>query len=83
MDQRQGTGGTVEEHGPFRVIRAGARGAGWGEYRHALGLSGATVGARGLSMDVQTIPPGSAAPPHYHAGFEVGLYILAGRIVHC
>lgn len=78
----QDTESTVEEHGPFRVIRAGAQGENWGEYRHALGLSGATVGSRGLSMDLQTIPPGSAAPPHSHAGFEVGLFILSGRIVH-
>lgn len=72
----------VETHGPFRVIRAGGHGENWGAYTHALGISAATVGARGLSLDVQTIPPGAASPPHAHAGFEAALYILSGRIVH-
>lgn len=82
MDKQENTSESVERHGPFRVIRPGARGASWGDYQHVLGLSGETVGARGLSMDVQTIPPGAESPIHLHAGFEAGLFILSGRIVH-
>ena len=47
-----------------------------------LGISGTTVGATGLSLDIQTIPPGAQSPPHIHAGFEAGLFILSGRITH-
>ena len=72
----------IEEHGGFRLIRGGSDGERWGAYEHVLGISGATVGARGLSMDIQTIPPGAQSPPHIHAGFEAGLYILSGRIIH-
>ncbi len=76
------TTGQIEDFGAFRVIRPGKRGENWGDYEHALGLSGETVGAKGLSMDLQTIPPGAESPVHLHAGFEVGLFILSGRIIH-
>ena len=33
-------------------------------------------------MNVATIPPGSVAYAHVHVGFEVMLYILAGRVRH-
>lgn len=72
----------IEKHGPFQVIRPGIHGDNWGDYQHVLGISAQTVGAKGLSMDVQTIPPGAESPIHMHAGFEVGLFILSGRIVH-
>lgn len=75
-------GAPIEEHGGFRLIRAGGDGERWGAYEHVLGISGATVGATGLSMDIQTIPPGAESPPHIHAGFEAALYILSGRIIH-
>ncbi len=79
--EQQGSG-SVEDYGAFRVIRPGDRGENWGSYEHVLGLSAQTVGAQGLSMDVQTIPPGAESPIHLHAGFEAGLYILSGRIIH-
>jgi uncharacterized RmlC-like cupin family protein len=40
------------------------------------------VGARALSMNVATIPPGGVAHAHIHDGFEVMLYILEGRVRH-
>ena len=33
-------------------------------------------------MNVATIPPGGVAHAHIHVGFEVMLYILAGRVRH-
>ncbi|MGA7669671.1 MAG: cupin domain-containing protein [Nitrolancea sp.] len=78
----ESSAGPVEIHGPFRIIRPGGRGMNWGDYEHVLGLSNETVGARGLSMDLQTIPPGAESPIHLHTGFEAGLFILSGRIVH-
>jgi uncharacterized RmlC-like cupin family protein len=45
-----------------------------------VGISGKTVGARGLSMSLVIIPPGGAAEPHYHKDFESAVYVLKGRV---
>lgn len=45
-----------------------------------VGISGATVGARGLSMHLVVIPPGARAEPHSHRGYETGIYVLEGRV---
>lgn len=45
-----------------------------------IGISGKTVGARGLSMHVVVIPPGARAAPHKHIGYETGIYVLEGRV---
>ena len=43
------------------------------------GISCAT-GATGLSMKLVVVPPGGAAVPHIHQGFETAIYCLSGRI---
>ncbi|MBK4737731.1 cupin domain-containing protein [Noviherbaspirillum pedocola] len=45
-----------------------------------VGISGDTAGARGLAMHIVVIPPGAAAKPHVHQGYETGIYVLAGRV---
>ena len=45
-----------------------------------VGISGETVGARGLSMHLVVIPPGARADPHAHRGYETGIYVLEGRV---
>src|SRR4051794_17229511 len=45
-----------------------------------VGISGSTVGARGLSMHLVVIPPGARAEPHIHRGYETGIYVLEGRV---
>jgi uncharacterized RmlC-like cupin family protein len=45
-----------------------------------LGVSGQTVGARGLSMHLVVIPPGARSEPHCHRGYETAIYVLAGRV---
>lgn len=54
----------------------------WNGIRYLGGLSGANAGARRLSMNVATIPPGAVAYAHIHVDFEVMLYILSGRVRH-
>jgi uncharacterized RmlC-like cupin family protein len=54
----------------------------WNNIRYKTGLSAKNVGAKHLSMNVATIPPGGVAYAHIHVGFEVMLYILAGRVRH-
>jgi len=46
-----------------------------------IGISGNTVGARGLSMHIVVIPPGARAEPHKHIGYETGIYVLEGRVL--
>jgi uncharacterized RmlC-like cupin family protein len=45
-----------------------------------IGVSGSTVGARGLSMHLVVIPPGARAQPHIHLGYETGIYVIEGRV---
>ena len=45
-----------------------------------VGVSGETVGARGLSMHLVVIPPGARAEPHAHRGYETAIYVLEGRV---
>lgn len=46
-----------------------------------IGISAQTVGASGLSMHLVTIPPGAKSEPHYHVGYETGIYVLAGKVL--
>jgi uncharacterized RmlC-like cupin family protein len=64
------------------VIRGGENVRGWNNIRYKAGLSAKNVPASKLSMNVATIPPGGVAYAHIHVGFEVMLYILAGRVRH-
>jgi len=45
-----------------------------------IGISGQTVGAKGLSMHLVVIPPGARAEPHIHVGYETGIYVLEGTV---
>jgi len=45
-----------------------------------VGVSEATTGARGLSLQYVIIPPGGAAVPHIHQGYETAIYVLSGRV---
>jgi uncharacterized RmlC-like cupin family protein len=73
----------VEAHEGIAVLRAGSDGSrGWNGIRYQTGLSAKNVNATQLSMNVATIPPGGVAAAHVHVGFEVMLYILAGRVRH-
>ncbi|MDQ4098809.1 MAG: cupin domain-containing protein [Actinomycetota bacterium] len=45
-----------------------------------VGVSQASTGARGISMNVVVIPPSGAAEPHSHRGYETAIYVLKGKI---
>ena len=72
----------VEGHDGILVIRGAGTTRGWNGIRYKTGLSARNVGARQLSMNVATIPPGGVAYAHIHVDFEVMLYILEGRVRH-
>jgi len=69
------------ERGVF-TIRASRTHRAWNGITYKTGLSAKSVGARHLSMNVATIPPGGVAYAHIHVDFEVMLYILQGRVRH-
>jgi uncharacterized RmlC-like cupin family protein len=64
------------------VIRGGGNTRSWNGIQYRAGLSAKNTGARQLSMNVATIPPGGVAAAHIHVDFEVMLYILEGRVRH-
>ena len=45
-----------------------------------VGISKDTVGAKGISMNLVVIPPGSSAKPHYHKDYETAIYMLKGEV---
>src|SRR5689334_8816825 len=45
-----------------------------------VGISSKTAGSDKLAMNIVVIPPGGAAEPHYHQGYETAIYILKGRV---
>lgn len=45
-----------------------------------VGISGASAGAKHLSMNLVVIPPGGAAQPHVHRGYETAIFLLQGRV---
>lgn len=46
-----------------------------------VGLSGETVAARGLAMHLVVVPPGGRSAPHWHVGYETGIYVLEGEVL--
>ena len=72
----------VEGHDGIFIVRGGGNCRDWNNIHYQVGLSEKNVGARHLSMNVATIPPGGVAYAHIHVGFEVMLYILQGRVRH-
>jgi uncharacterized RmlC-like cupin family protein len=75
-------GTIVEGHDGILVLRGSSSTRGWNGIRYKTGLSASNVGAKQLSMNVATIPPGGVAYAHVHVDFEVMLYILQGRVRH-
>ncbi len=82
----EGTGdletGAVDDLGGLAVLRGGGRERAWNGIQYRQGLSGKNTGARHLSINVATVPPGAIAYAHIHDGFEVMLFILQGKVKH-
>ncbi len=66
----------------IKVVRGSGLCRDWNGIRYRAGMSAKNVGAKELSMNVATIPPGGVARAHIHVGFEVMLYIVQGRVRH-
>ncbi|HSL82593.1 MAG TPA: cupin domain-containing protein [Thermoanaerobaculia bacterium] len=82
MSESEDLTSAVEGGDGISVLRAPETHRGWNGIRYKTGMSAKNVGARELSMNVATIPPGGVAYAHVHVGFEVMLYILEGKVRH-
>src|SRR5688572_33248047 len=81
-DESSDPGARIEGNDGIFVLRGSGITRSWNGIRYKTGLSAKNVGARKLSMNVATIPPGGVAYAHIHVDFEVMLYILEGRVRH-
>lgn len=45
-----------------------------------VGISQATAGSKGISMNLVIIPPGGSAEPHFHRDYETAIYLIKGRV---
>ena len=72
----------VEDLNGIAVIRGGGDRRNWNGIHYKEGLSGKNCGAKNLSINMATIPPGGVAYAHIHVDFEVMLYILKGKVRH-
>jgi uncharacterized RmlC-like cupin family protein len=61
-----------------RVVRAGAPFTGKQALSYQPGISAESVGARGIHMQLLTLPPGARAKAHKHEGHETAIYVLEG-----
>ncbi len=74
--------GAVEALEGITVLRGGGGGRAWNGIQYMQGISAKNVGSTALSINVATVPPGAIAYAHIHAGFEVMLFIVQGRVKH-
>jgi len=49
------------------------------QLQYFVGISEKTAGSTGLCMHMIVIPPGGAAAPHIHDGYETAIYVIKGR----
>ncbi len=82
MNEQEQLASEVEGDAGIKTIRGSGTWRGWNGIRYKTGMSGKNVGAKELSMNVATIPPGGVAYAHIHVDFEVMLYILHGNVRH-
>jgi uncharacterized RmlC-like cupin family protein len=62
-----------------RVVRSGDAYVGKQNLTYFGGLTGSTVGSRGICMTVATLPPGARAKAHLHHDIETAVYIIEGE----
>jgi len=82
VNEQEQLSSEVEGDAGIKTIRGSGTWRGWNNIRYKSGMSGKNMGAKELSMNVATIPPGGVAYAHIHVDFEVMLYILHGNVRH-
>jgi uncharacterized RmlC-like cupin family protein len=82
MAESNAKAGRIDGGDGIITVRGSGVWRNWNGITYMTGLSSGNVGARQLSMNLATIPPGGTAYAHIHDGFEVMLFILEGRVRH-
>jgi len=62
-----------------RVVHRGPAYEGKQGLTYLRGLTAETVGSRGISMTVLTLPDGARAKAHLHQDVETAVYVIGGR----
>lgn len=62
-----------------RVVASGDAYVGQQGLTYLAGLTGSTVGSRGICMTLVTLPDGARAKPHLHRGIETAVYVIEGE----
>src|SRR5262245_44045246 len=62
-----------------KVIPSGDAYVGQQGFTYLGGLTGATVGSRGVSMTIVTLPDGARAKTHLHREIETAVYVIEGE----
>ncbi len=70
----------MAEQRPVVLVRPEAETMSKHRLPYFVGTSAVSAGATKLSMNMVVIPPGGAAEPHIHQGYETAIYIVQGRI---
>lgn len=63
------------------LVRPGEEAEGTTGVTYAAGVSASTSGARGLCLELATLPPGARGRAHLHAEHESAAYVLQGELV--
>jgi len=72
--------GVIEKTGEVVAVRPDLEKMTRQHLPNFVGISAATAGATGISMNVVTIPAGGSAEPHLHRGHETAIFLLRGRV---
>jgi uncharacterized RmlC-like cupin family protein len=70
---------TAASSAECRLLQAGAPFTGKQGLQYAVGISAESVGARGIHLQLVTIPPGGRAHAHKHATHETAIYAISGE----
>jgi uncharacterized RmlC-like cupin family protein len=63
------------------LVRPGETAEGTTGFSYAAGISAASTGSRGLSLQLASLPPGARARAHKHDRHESAAYVLEGELV--
>lgn len=72
----------MSDHAPpslCRLVQAGTEFTGKQGLNYRPGVSAETVGARGIHLQLLSIPPGGRAKAHKHLSHETAIYQLSGE----
>lgn len=62
-----------------KVVRSGDPYVGRQGFTYLAGLTGSSVGSRGISMTLVTLPDGARAKTHLHRAIETAVYVIDGE----